>query len=144
MIKGECSMIPTIVVSHKRNLHITKIDRAGKNKTVSIMKVIEPDICLPKRTRLNRAESNPHFITKEILKNIPNCSKGYLLLWQWLDCGDGKITIPRMGWTHHHTRHQLTTLNLHTLKTPRDKGRGINKAECYGGAFHRWSRVYCS
>ena len=127
MIKGVRSMIPTIIVSHKRDTHIAKGMRATMNKSTSIMKIVEPDIHLTEGTGLDSLKGNPLFITQEVLKHIPNARKRYLMIQQRFDYRNGQVTLPSVRQFHHHVRHQLTLINLDSLKPLGMNGLGSMK-----------------
>ena len=136
-------MIPTIIVSHKRDTHIAKGMRATMNKSTSIMKIVEPDIHLTKGTGLDSLKGNPLFITQEVLKHIPNARKRYLMIRQRFDCRNGQVTVPSVRQFHHHVRHQLTLINLDSLEAPRDERAGINEVESHLRALISGGESYC-
>lgn len=84
-------MIPTSIMSNKGDINIPKLVRTVINHLIPIMQKIELHICLAKGARLNIGVSHSRVITNEVVQNLMNSPKLYLIFWQWLNLGNGHI-----------------------------------------------------
>lgn len=83
-------------------------------------------------------------IPQEIIQNTSDGMEGYLLLRQWLDDSNGKVSIATRLPTHSGTRHWTAARDHDTLESPRKERLRINKPERHfrrstGGA-QQWRR----
>jgi hypothetical protein len=112
---------------NERNKNIPKLMRAVVNELISVMKVNKLDIGLTKRARLDIGVPHTSMITKKIIQHITNIGESYLMLRKRVDGDNSNIRIALSRPTENHPAHSLAIRNNHTLESPRDERRRINK-----------------
>lgn len=93
IIQSNFLVIPSIIMSNKGNVDITKNMGAGINQSITVMIKVESHISLTKRTRLNGSETHSQMLSQEVINHIADACKGYLVIGEGIDCHNGKITL---------------------------------------------------
>jgi hypothetical protein len=120
-------MIYTSIMLDKRNMDITKLVGAVLDDLVTIMEKIKLNISLTKRTRLDVNVAHSSLITQEIVKNISDVVKGYLMRRHWMNSDNGDIWIAMSGPPKDDPGHCLAVRDHHPMESMRDERGRINK-----------------
>lgn len=112
---------------NKGNPHIAKLMWAIMDESVTIMIKTESNICLAKRTWLNRSKTDIEMLPQEIIKDDTDTIEGYLVIWSRGDGGDGQVTVQASSSPCDCTVHWPSTRDHHTVETLRDERGGVNE-----------------
>jgi hypothetical protein len=124
-------MIYTSIMLDKRNMDITRLMGAVLDDLVTIMEKIKLNISLTKRTRLDVNVAHSSLITQEIVKNISDVVKGYLMRRHWMNSDNGDIRIATSGPPKDNLGHCLAVRDHHPMESMRDERGRINKMKVH-------------
>jgi hypothetical protein len=124
-------MIYTSIMLDKRNMDITKLVGAVLDDLVTIMEKIKLNISLTKRTRLDVNVAHSSLITQEIMKNVSDVVKGYLMRRHWMNSDNGDIRIAMSGPPKDDPGNCLAVRDHHPMESMRDERGRINKMKVH-------------
>jgi hypothetical protein len=111
---------------------------------ITMMEIIELDICLTKGAWLNKVVPHPSLIVKELMKDITNGIESNLMVRHWMDCSNRNIGITAGTPTKDDSGHRLLILHHHTIDASGDERRWINELERHGASPSSVDGRYCS